>query len=458
MSPVSRGRKRKDKAKGRGLSVVWSGEPEACDCPECSGAGSGLDGIIAGGELLATADDPIEAEMYAAGMLAVDAGADYVDALVDGLVPDLERRPGASSAALLAALGACADERLAVAASAAADRLILAGAPRPAWLDALREPVTVAECLRLAHPSGDATVLAATFVRAGASHALIVTIDEINCGEVSELILAPGEDMRRALAAMAEEAAAAVERIAPAEFRWSVEVAMAARVVHELADGPRPELDDDGPPFPVMALLIRPWLATLPESDRPKPAHPDHVVTVYQLKVALRGSKPPIWRRLEVPSDITLPELHEIIQVAFDWDDMHLHVFRTPFGDFGDVDAGLDCLPSDGVSLEAVAPDAGAKIQYVYDFGDYWELDITVEKVLAPDDWAALPRCTGGRRAAPPEDCGGVGGYARLVDILADPTDEQHAETLDWLGLGSAADFDPAAFSAVEVTEALLGE
>ena len=171
------------------------------------------------------------------------------------------------------------------------------------------------------------------------------------------------------------------------------------------------------------------------KSDPPAP--------VYQIKVGLRGAKPPIWRRLEVPADISLARLHSVIQIAFGWGNSHLHVFETPYGSFGTADADLGHRSDAEVSLEQVAPAVKSKLRYTYDFGDDWDHDILVEKVLDPDGTAPLPRCTGGRRAAPPDDCGGIWGYAELVEILSDPADPEHQDRLEWLGLDDAADSTP---------------
>jgi hypothetical protein len=104
------------------------------------------------------------------------------------------------------------------------------------------------------------------------------------------------------------------------------------------------------------------------------------------------------------------------------------------------------------VTLEQVAPQAKDKIRYTYDFGDDWVHEIVVEKVLDRDPAPAYPCCTGGRRAAPPEDCGGIWGYEELVEILADP---QHPEHEERLGLDVASWFDPAVFDVDEVNRAL---
>jgi hypothetical protein len=171
--------------------------------------------------------------------------------------------------------------------------------------------------------------------------------------------------------------------------------------------------------------------------------------------VGLRGATPPIWRRLEVPADVSLARLHRIIQVAFAWDGSHLHVFQTPYGEFGIADAELGHRAEAPVTLEQVAPTACSAIRYTYDFGDDWEHDVVVEKVLDRDSTVSYPRCTGGRRAAPPEDCGGIWGYADLAQAITDPVHPGHDDMLEWLGLSDAADFDPAEFDAQTVTQAL---
>jgi hypothetical protein len=192
-------------------------------------------------------------------------------------------------------------------------------------------------------------------------------------------------------------------------------------------------------------------------APEPRPALPPkrRTTAIYQLKVGLRGAKPPIWRRLEVPANVSLARLHAIIQAAFGWEDSHLHVFNTPYGEFGTPDPELGHRSEKPVSLEQVAPEAGSRFRYLYDFGDDWDHDILVEKIVDRDPAAKYPRCTGGKRAAPPDDCGGIWGYLALVDILGDPTHPEHRERLDWLGLDDATEFDPVRFD-VEATNRAL--
>ncbi|WP_430788643.1 plasmid pRiA4b ORF-3 family protein [Actinoplanes sp. G11-F43] len=187
----------------------------------------------------------------------------------------------------------------------------------------------------------------------------------------------------------------------------------------------------------------------------PKRKKPDGPAPIRRLKVSPRGARPPIWRRLEVPADTSLAALHGILPIAFGWADGHPHAFETPFGDFGVADPELGHRSEKPVTLEQVAPDPGDKIRYTYDFGDDWDHEILVEKVLERQD-VAHPRCTGGRRAAPPDDCGGIGSHHDLVEVIADPDHPEHHARLEWLGLDSAAGFKPDRFSTADVTEVLI--
>ncbi|HEY1916154.1 MAG TPA: plasmid pRiA4b ORF-3 family protein [Streptosporangiaceae bacterium] len=129
--------------------------------------------------------------------------------------------------------------------------------------------------------------------------------------------------------------------------------------------------------------------------------------TIHRVKVTLYGSKPPIWRRLELPSTITLDRLHQVLQIAFDWDGFHLHVFETPSGDFGDPeqnDGWTEYKDEGKVAIAQVATAAKAKIVYVYDFGDDHRHDVVVEAIAPAAPGVAYPRCTAGRREMPLED------------------------------------------------------
>ncbi|MBR7837364.1 plasmid pRiA4b ORF-3 family protein, partial [Actinospica durhamensis] len=146
--------------------------------------------------------------------------------------------------------------------------------------------------------------------------------------------------------------------------------------------------------------------------DAPGAAHaPEAATRIYRLRIDLKGAKPPIWRRVEVPGDLTLAGLHEVIQTVFEWEGCHLHVFETALGEFGDGEAALGHRHDDEVTIDQVLQGERAKLRYVYDYGDYWEHVIRVESVKEPDPGTIYPQCIGGRRAAPPEDCGGMVRY-----------------------------------------------
>jgi hypothetical protein len=142
--------------------------------------------------------------------------------------------------------------------------------------------------------------------------------------------------------------------------------------------------------------------------------------TVHTVKASLYGAKPPVWRRLELPSELTLDMVHEVLQIAFAWHGYHLHQFETACGSFGrpddDGDWGFEEVGDESaVALAQVAAEEKAKVVYVYDFGDDWRHDIVVEKITPALPGVAYPRCTGGRGWAPGEDSGGIWAHNEAV-------------------------------------------
>ena len=178
---------------------------------------------------------------------------------------------------------------------------------------------------------------------------------------------------------------------------------------------------------------------------------------IYQIKVTLLGTRPPIWRRLLVPVGLTLEQLHDVLQSAMGWEDCHMHDFRIGQKRFGKPDPKdrLMGLPATGnertVRLFTVLGKVGAKAVYTYDFGDSWEHAILVEKVLPPEPGVAYPICVGGKLQGPPEDCGGIPGYYNLLEAIRDPAHQEHEEMLDWVG----GEFNPETFSAEDVNRRL---
>jgi len=178
---------------------------------------------------------------------------------------------------------------------------------------------------------------------------------------------------------------------------------------------------------------------------------------IYQIKVTLLGTTPPIWRRLLVPANLTLAQLHDVLQLAMGWENSHMHDFQIGQKRYGEPDPveqlmGLPAVGNEKTTrLFSVLGKARAKAVYTYDFGDTWEHAIVVEKILPPESGRAYPVCVDGERHGPPEDCGGVPGFYNLLEAIGDPEHDEHEEMLDWLG----DDFDPEAFSVDEVNRRL---
>ncbi|UCE73206.1 MAG: plasmid pRiA4b ORF-3 family protein [Methanomassiliicoccales archaeon] len=176
---------------------------------------------------------------------------------------------------------------------------------------------------------------------------------------------------------------------------------------------------------------------------------------VYQFKITLRGIRPPIWRRIHVPETYTFWDLHVAIQDAMGWSDYHLHEFGIespknrikmrigiPDGDFDD-----EVLPGWKKQIADYFTQENRTADYIYDFGDGWEHVIELEKIFPRKKNTNYPVCIKGKRVCPPEDCGGVWGYAELLEAIRDPKHEEHESMLEWVG----EEFDPEHFDVKEV-------
>ena len=177
---------------------------------------------------------------------------------------------------------------------------------------------------------------------------------------------------------------------------------------------------------------------------------------VYQVRIALAEvDDPPVWRRLLVPAAMRLDRLHQVIQAVMGWDDYHLHVFSDGRTQYGRPNPELAFRDERTATLGELLPREGGRARYTYDFGDDWEHEIVVEKLLAAEPGVPYPLCVAGGGACPPEDCGGTWGYEHLREVLADPTSDEHDDMLAWLGLDKAADFDPYRFDVNQANRAL---
>jgi hypothetical protein len=177
---------------------------------------------------------------------------------------------------------------------------------------------------------------------------------------------------------------------------------------------------------------------------------------IYQIKVTLRDSKPPIWRRVQVPGDVRLDQLHRILQIVMGWTDYHLHQFIVGGEYYGEPDPdyeswGTEMRDETRVRLEQIAPGEKSRFVYEYDFGDGWDHTLLVEKILPPEPGVDYPRCIKGKRACPPEDVGGIWGYYGFLETIADPDAPEHDDLLEWVG----GEFDPEYFDLDEINAEL---
>ena len=212
--------------------------------------------------------------------------------------------------------------------------------------------------------------------------------------------------------------------------------------------------------------------------QREKTAQP---AQVHEIKITLCGSKPPIWRRVAVPSDMCLSDLHYVIQIVMGWTNSHLHQFVVrnakpkPAADelrklsqneqrdkleqlmnrerrISDLRFELDDIEDERkVKLSELAPVVKNKFIYEYDFGDGWDHTIEVVKIGPPAEGVKYPVCLAGKFACPPEDCGGIWGYYEMLEVIKDPKHKDYKDTLEWMG----DDFDPECFDLKKINAAL---
>jgi hypothetical protein len=415
--------------------------------------------------LLEPGCDQVEAEIAGGGFIselrrAAPAEVSVADVLAD-VMPQLVRHPCAEALAMARVLAAVGPAEVRPVAATVADQLAAGGQTDMPWAAGLGQPKPV-RFFGYGDIFGDQQSLVSVFSYGPAKHAVVVLIDYLLGGGVKDCYLveytgALREEYRAAgrLPGLrfgdydAREARAMIETaltrqpcpVEPDQIEdvWSYLDVLRARL--DLL--PRPAAADGDA---VHAEARHGTTASRAVGNQAVGKRPAAMRNVHRLKVTLRGTKPPIWRRFEVPSDITLKRLHTVIQLAFGWDDKHPFVFETPAGRYGSYDPDLHIRSAAGRNLSAVADWPGDKVRYEYDIGDRWELDILVEAVHSAEAGVAYPRCTAGRRGGPPEDCGGIAGYYELLNVLANPRHRDHAAQVRWLGIESAAEFDPAAF------------
>lgn len=176
---------------------------------------------------------------------------------------------------------------------------------------------------------------------------------------------------------------------------------------------------------------------------------------IYQLKVTLRGSHPPIWRQFQVRSDITLAKLHNTLQAVMGWTNTHLHRFLIGGSQYGMPDecamALRKTMDEHKHRLRDVVSGQASRFAYEYDFGDGWEHELLVENILPPEEGVCYPCCLDGERACPPEDVGGMAGYEDFLAAIDNPRHSEHQEYLEWIGHR----FEPEALDVNEVNRKL---
>jgi hypothetical protein len=180
-------------------------------------------------------------------------------------------------------------------------------------------------------------------------------------------------------------------------------------------------------------------------------------IQIYQFKITLSDIKPPIWRRIQVPSNLTFKSFHEVIQHAMGWENCHLHQFiitspkngiieRISIHFEDPIEEELDVINESRVKISSYFSLNNKKAKYEYDFGDSWMHDILLEKIMPIEENIKYPRCISGKRSCPPEDCGGVWGYYDFLEIIKNPDHPEYKERIEWIG-----EFDFEAFDAKEV-------
>jgi hypothetical protein len=178
------------------------------------------------------------------------------------------------------------------------------------------------------------------------------------------------------------------------------------------------------------------------------------MVNILQIKIVLKGSKPPIWREIEVKSDITLGQLHSTILRVMGWHGGHLAQFMN-----GREDLFIDDMMAEMEGVRSVSrkkisqwlSEPKDKLLHLYDFGDDWNHTIVVKKVLPIQPGISYPRCIDGARACPPEDCGGIWRYMDILEILKDKKHPEYEEVEEWMG----KKYDPEKFDIAKVNKVM---
>ncbi len=176
--------------------------------------------------------------------------------------------------------------------------------------------------------------------------------------------------------------------------------------------------------------------------------------TIYQLNITLLETTPLIWRQFQVDSRIPLNQLHTTIQIVMGWENSHLHEYQVGKKRFGIPDndfPGDPTLNEQNYVISDLLKQEKISLTYVYDFGDHWQHQLTLEKILPYTTECTLPYCLDGANACPPEDVGGTFAYADFISAINDPSHESHEDFMQWIG----DDFSPTRFDASTINHQL---
>ncbi|MCG6969283.1 MAG: plasmid pRiA4b ORF-3 family protein [Gammaproteobacteria bacterium] len=175
--------------------------------------------------------------------------------------------------------------------------------------------------------------------------------------------------------------------------------------------------------------------------------------SIYQLKITLKYAEPPIWRRLLITSTDNLEDVHIAIQIVMGWTNSHMHEFAKGGDRYGvpDADFPSDVRDESEYRLDQVLKKEKDRLNYEYDFGDGWEHEVLLEKILPFEPGTVLPVCLKGGRACPPEDVGGIPGYEMFLETISDPSHPEYEELLEWCG----GEFDPEHFDLAQTNDLL---
>jgi hypothetical protein len=180
--------------------------------------------------------------------------------------------------------------------------------------------------------------------------------------------------------------------------------------------------------------------------------------SLYQLRIALQNILPPVWRRIVVPGRLRLNCLHDTLQIVMGWTDSHLHqfekdgaVYSVPCPESEQDPEFAHVIDSSRIRLDQLLTNEGDSLIYLYDFGDGWRHEVILEKILPDSDSSMPPQCLAGERHCPPEDVGGAHGYSVFLDIIFDPSHEEHESMVRWVG----GRFQPEDFSVMAVNQVL---